>query len=472
MQNGSSDPTKSTNLVSHDEMQNSPLEETGSTLPENTSQNSPVTTSQSSTNMQLPLHVLAPSSGLQASLDNGNQSGQNLDVPGTMESVVTQQSQAVLLFPDSLSVSQPQSGQDSGEKNKIQNELLQEQIKLYKEKQSQLAQLQSQIESLLKGKVSGTSVGGNPAVFNNETSLTVNTTSHLMNNPEVSNLEYKRQTRSKDLTPKPESTLLTDIDLDLNSNNTVKSTEDRVAGCPSTPPVVAQQQSPTQGTPQPTITPLILRNSSVHDFQEKNSGETEFKSGFNSQNEHVEVKKDQVLPPLWTPLALKSVAKQQRHSNTQETKSEPKESDFIQKNGSTASPDRQVLSETNQQIEKTEKENIQEICGLKTPPSCKKRSAFKKVCGTGLTPVVGSLSLRANSDKKFSYHEDVGSKSLLKSQVLRMANERYLEALLDNEVELYTCRLTVDHSPTDNRCYNPVAKTLLEGDDLVSTNAI
>ena len=75
-----------------------------------------------------------------------------------------------------------------------------------------------------------------------------------------------------------------------------------------------------------------------------------------------------------------------------------------------------------------------------------------------------SPSMQSATKKERAYHRTIGQ-SLLSSTA-----RKFHEALLDEECALYACRLQTKFSPRPHvsRCTNPVAKTLLEGDGLVS----
>ena len=76
-----------------------------------------------------------------------------------------------------------------------------------------------------------------------------------------------------------------------------------------------------------------------------------------------------------------------------------------------------------------------------------------------------SPSMQSAAKKERTYNSRTIGQSLLSSTA-----RKFHEALLDEECALYACRLQTKFSPRPHvsRCTNPVAKTLLEGDGLVS----
>lgn len=462
--------SENTVLENHDEMQDAPFKETGSTLAIVTSHNALGT----SVDMQLPLGVLAPGSSAEPVFDNGNQEGQNLDLPASEANRVTHQSQTVVFCPDSLSVpvSQLNLGQDHTETwaNKTQNELLLERIKLCKEKQLQLAKLQSEFERFVQ---TGSLVPGDHVH-----SASTNTRAEASDNRCVTNAEYMMQNVSSELAAvNTLEALYSDVDLDVNSNMTVRSPE-----AVSNPDLTGSFEKLDSDS---NIASCFLRNTfskgeSYQDSVDKETASSQQPIALEltaeqtvltektKQFEHykpISSTLDDIVTPLWTPLALKSVAKHQKELSQSDDISqklnEPPKSKTLE-----SSTDRQVLSE-NTFHEISSEDFSKNGTGLKTPPPCKGPSAFRKLGRTGLTPVMGSMSLRANIDEKKIPLMDEKCKSCPASQVLQAANERYLQALLDNEVELFTSRLVFKQTSAI-RCYNPVAKVLLEGDDMVS----
>ena len=498
LQDGILESTAPTTIENHDEMQDNSPQETGSPSPTDTSHSSLASTTHNPSNMQLPLCVPAPSSGNGICSDNGNKPGQNLDIPGTVASGVSQQRATESLSPDSLTMTQHHSGQNFEHipASKTHNEFLHEQIKLFKEKQIQLAKLQSQIESLVRVQAT-TKL---PVSVDNVNNVNVDAVFQATDNAVVTNTEYMKQTVTRDITEATQgATIFTNVDLDLNSNMTVKSTNadkrrdhaHSPGGMDNSPVVYGGHTSdfttPVKQTPlEDALTPFILRNPSISsqgqdvEFKVHSDGSSVCHTPVNTvklgsynsvkgpeldSNIDIDTKPDITVPPLMTPMAMKFLARQQKgevlkpadvvtNLNENVTNTTTIENEDIS--------DGQALSWDNS-------ESVLESRGLKTPPSVKRTSAFRKLGQSGLTPVVGSMSLRANSTKKSSSGEK-GTKrkngGVIKGHMLQLANEHYLEALLDNEVELYTCRLVWEPAATI-RCYDPVARTLLEGDDMV-----
>ena len=98
------------------------------------------------------------------------------------------------------------------------------------------------------------------------------------------------------------------------------------------------------------------------------------------------------------------------------------------------------------------------------PTSACFRSAFHPVPRSGLSPNVGSLSLRGNIEGSGSYRQD----NNINHTVIQAANDRFQEAMLDDEVSRYFRLGLLDARSPVQRCYNPIAKTLIEGDEMVS----
>ena len=91
-------------------------------------------------------------------------------------------------------------------------------------------------------------------------------------------------------------------------------------------------------------------------------------------------------------------------------------------------------------------------------------SAFQPVRPSRLTPDIGSLSLYGNMQANNGnprYHSKNGP-------ILHVADTRYEEAMLDEEVARYFRQGLLEVSPGWGLCDDPVAKTLLGGDDMVS----
>ena len=90
-------------------------------------------------------------------------------------------------------------------------------------------------------------------------------------------------------------------------------------------------------------------------------------------------------------------------------------------------------------------------------------SAFHPVRRSGLSPDVGSMSLLGNME---GFRGERQNNNLNRS-VLQAANNRFHEALLDEEVTRYFMQGLLG-SRSLARCDNPIAKTLQEGDEMVS----
>lgn len=88
-------------------------------------------------------------------------------------------------------------------------------------------------------------------------------------------------------------------------------------------------------------------------------------------------------------------------------------------------------------------------------------SAFQPVRPSRLSPAMGSLSLYGNCEAVGSPLHDCNSKNTFGQQIV---NGRFMEALLDEEVAHYFRQGLLE--TMSRRCGNPVARTLLEGDDM------
>lgn len=184
------------------------------------------------------------------------------------------------------------------------------------------------------------------------------------------------------------------------------------------------------------------------------------------------------VPPLWTPLALKEASVDQQNST-------PKlcDNDIQTCTSQVAAIDLSVKRPIDD-----ENLNFQNVTDLAIrtgdrsvsplPTSCHHQgftpiSAFSHVRSVGShlddNKNVGSLSLRANT---FSSPVSLSSKKKrlsLRRTITSVTGDRYQEALLDEECALYSCRLQTVATPACiGRSYiNPVAKMLLEGDEMV-----
>ena len=184
---------------------------------------------------------------------------------------------------------------------------------------------------------------------------------------------------------------------------------------------------------------------------------------------------DFVAPPVWTPLAMKSVACRDKREPLQAWPMTHLVPEVGEKNTET-NKGLVPLPLLEEQVFTSEVEQENSVIKSKTkndqtPPS-KQQSAFRKVANrSGLSPSVGLLSLRGNSGTKSRHrhkvpaHEKRPPMSLV-GRVLQLADERFASALLDDEVERFACRLVMHHVGK-SRCSDPVAKILTEGDDMV-----
>lgn len=184
------------------------------------------------------------------------------------------------------------------------------------------------------------------------------------------------------------------------------------------------------------------------------------------------------VPPLWTPLALKEASVDQQNST-------PKlcDNDIKTCTSQVAAIDLSVKRPIDD-----ENLNFQNVTDLtiKTgdrsvsplPISCHHRQGFTPISAFSHVRSashlddnknVGSLSLRANT---FSSPVDFSSKKKrlsLRRTITSVTGDRYQEALLDEECALYSCRLQTMATPgcIGHSYINPVAKMLLEGDEMV-----
>ena len=183
------------------------------------------------------------------------------------------------------------------------------------------------------------------------------------------------------------------------------------------------------------------------------------------------------VPPLWTTLALKEASVDQQNST-------PKlcDNDIKTCTSQVAAIDLSVKRPIDD-----ENLNFQNVTDLTIKTGDRSVSSLPISCHRqGFTPIlafshvrsashldnnknVGSLSLRANT---FSSPVDLSSKKKrlsLRRTITSVTGDRYQDALLDEECALYSCRLQTVATPACiGRSYiNPVAKMLLEGDEMV-----
>lgn len=528
-------------------MQDNPHQEKTRSSPTKDTHVTTLTDSQKSLdNMQLPICLTGSGSAYSASTSGSiNVENQLQDEDPCLkadDTLVSHSRTFAQLDTDSLLVSQRELGQHHSNvlANTTQNEFLQKQIELFEEKKRQLTQLQMQIQKqLFKASDSG------PLSFEDELDNVVlphrSTTEqfqhekrhartaddNLMEQVKLHNHHFGKNLNNSNVDIKNTSHTSTQgifvsgqVNLDLNSNvtgteNTYDLPKEETKEKPSSPIVHSANifsgtlkthlfSTPTQSKftswVEEDITPFILKNKSDDDKtfgeNENNKRRLEFEGvQFNEKDaveRHTSSEKGLVSVPLWTPLAMKTVAKQQTVEKAQRghqfvenapsfdfsdngnAKSECKpkiEFDAKSEIDTSVKNNEPVLGKSvglvpSEKTENVVKETSHEQCP-QTPP--KKKSAFCAVGRTGLTPVVGSLALRANTSTSYEKSGIQQSQSL-HSSVLRVANERYLEALLDDEVALFMCRLSPGRITGKRRefCRDPVAKILLHGDDMVS----
>ncbi|KAL4221921.1 hypothetical protein ACF0H5_017973 [Mactra antiquata] len=487
-------------------------------------------------NMQLPVCTVTGSSVQQAentTSDRISGTSPNNGDPclSVCESIVSHPSNFVqLTSSDSLLVSQPESGQHHSNNvlaNTIQDEFMLQQ--LLQEKKRQIAQVQKQInQHLLKGgahiEVKGTEnvvvardtnldnealIGSvvhacsttdvkseNVDVINNERTCKKLDNQKLNDEMLLCSLECKNDNITQGFLARNE------VNLDMNSNITVANTvntNEQLQGANTDPAltVIPDVRTPTQQQStdfvhqnigdDDIVTPVLTKTKQVKDLYTPDTGT--FISGRDSKLHDVQgvgTSPGQITEanaPIWTPLAMKSVAKRQNPISKSDNSvifdaanSECCDYSF-NFTGDSMIDNKGICSKSDENLPhglapceaiKVEPTDIAPIQTYpKTPPSNRK-SAFRRVAKSGLTPVVGSLSLRGNSGmkaekrsaKNIAFHDEC---------VLRMANGKYLQALIDDEVELYMCRLSPgDTGLSDRRdyCWDPVAFTLTFGDKM------
>ncbi|XP_060585107.1 uncharacterized protein LOC132741043 [Ruditapes philippinarum] len=511
----------------HYAMQDSPNQEKTTSSPDKNTHVTTLTNSLNSlNNMQLPVCLTGSSSTHSASpsggIDNENQPDITDCCSNADHTLVSHQTTSFAqLESDSLLVSQQEVGQHKSNvlANKTQDEFLQKQIELFNEKKRQLAKLQMQIQEQLYKASDVEPVSSHHDAFsvglvqstaeeqsanrNENRQKDCNTLTEQVDNQHFSrNLNVLNQ----DFTYKSDTltqgiNVSRQVNLDLNSNVTVSddtfenlhnvNVKENLSAPSLHPPdhfsgtqnEIEVFCTPTQQRvrleEEENITPYILKpKSNLKEVTETGEGWNQLDVG--SQLLNLSDENEKIGVPLWTPLAMKTVAKQQAVGDNfdifsiENTKRDIKsETDIIAKSeidisviNSEHSGDRvNGLVPNTSIIESSTKSGV---CGEqcpKTPPN--KRSAFRSLSSSGLTPVVGSLSLRGNTDVKFETCRMHQSDSL-HNCVLRAANERYLEALLDDEVSLFMCRLSPGNGLKKGRdfCHDPVARILLGGDDM------
>lgn len=519
-----------------DAMQDNPDYEESTATPK-ISNNATVARSPSSCdNMQLPVCVagssVQQSENTTSSIELGTSPKDGDPCLKVHESIVSHPSNLVQLSSDSLLVSQQELGQHHGNvlANTMRDEFLQKQIQLFKEKKRQLAQIQKQInQHLLKGShselerseygletnleldnVAPTLVSPcepteitseNVEFTDNENSLKKLDNQKLDDDIDMCNLECKNGNFSQGILASNE------VNLDMNSNITVSNTVNANEQLQSadyyttSSPASETLSTPNQHTACSTIqnnddenlTPFILKTKSFVKTPDSTNVDSILGRDRKSQNLRENIDKScqpmETNAPIWTPLAMKSVAKQQRatcfNDKSNDTiitdaNSECCESmtkfaeDKFDLNAKNVDNTGLVLNEDktpslglapNEDSNDCTEVVVSNQSYPQTPPN--RKSAFRSLGNSSLTPVVGSLSLRANSETKRD--KTTFKSDALHSGVLKIANERYLGALLDDEVELFMCRLSpgVSFSKGREYCYDPVSVTLMYGDEMV-----
>ncbi|XP_052807277.1 uncharacterized protein LOC128236452 [Mya arenaria] len=514
-------------VVHQDEMQDYSPREKSTSTPENTSHNSIVSTSShnSSVSMQLPVSILAPSSSNVVGHDlqpiNGNQFGKDSNLPGSSSEKcgVTQLAGSAMVGTDSHVVSQQNLGHGSqqtqqsanNDNNNNNEEILRLQIEQATEEKIllslEVAKLKAQLDTLSQNQNSENTEHGNSTSDREPLFVSYNTTAGDLN-ANVSNGEYERQFTA----PKISITSQGNNHRDFNSNMTVNTyieNASEVSGqltvCPTgSSPIMTGFSTPKRQYPTEeddiNLTPYILANPKHSDHTNNNGLNSD---QLMSQFAHVEnVPEKRTIdfedktqpdiysktsvqyaePPLWTPLAMKTVAKRYKQDNssgtndihgaTGETHEKNISNIDVSNTGGLVPPEKTLGPATESQEEifqnvvQKEMSDFNTAKGLKTPPSTKRHSAFRTIANkTGLSPSVGALSLKANTGNKKCGAVQKRLGTSLVSAVLRLADDRYLEALLDDEVELYACRLVLPIVGSD-RCCNPVSTMLTDGDDM------
>ncbi|XP_067650574.1 uncharacterized protein [Haliotis asinina] len=165
-----------------------------------------------------------------------------------------------------------------------------------------------------------------------------------------------------------------------------------------------------------------------------------------------------IMPPIWTPLALKVAASQSSpkgdDSNVPSLKLDEE---------SVCSDDREIPETSCEPSETCKRQcvEVSEQSRFRSLLQETKSSAFDQVVPASVTLVTSSLTsvtLSATSPLPAKQARHVPSDS-----------DIYLDALLDDECALFTCRLQTffrDVSEPERGVQDPVARTLMEGDDM------
>ncbi|XP_052256786.1 uncharacterized protein LOC127861990 isoform X2 [Dreissena polymorpha] len=219
------------------------------------------------------------------------------------------------------------------------------------------------------------------------------------------------------------------------------------------------------------LAPSMLRKSS----SQGNSGDNKTSDLHSFQGQHsptpnklpckqnADKNLNSISPPLWTPLIMKSVAKQTYIAKT--GNKEDISNTFVKKDHIV---EKQVLDITDGQAvlgcdnELSTSDDKSGIC-MQTPPSAKRKSAFHRYDNRcGLTPTIGALSLRANVETRKRRPLDKKWHELNQLTELYLA---YQEECVNREVERLSMLWRGPECLMD-RCPDPVARILQEGDNM------
>lgn len=171
-------------------------------------------------------------------------------------------------------------------------------------------------------------------------------------------------------------------------------------------------------------------------------------------------------PPLWTPLALKEVSLDQQGVTQDICDNEIKTC-----TSQVAAIDLSVKRPTDDDL-LDEVEIIATCNNSVSPASVSYQSAFKRVTSPSRHSSdsnIGSLSLIGNMAPSPVDYSSKRKRLSLRRTVIAVPDEKYQEALLDEECALYSCRLQSIETPgcTGHDCTNPVARMLVDGDNMV-----
>ncbi|KAK3108723.1 hypothetical protein FSP39_014169 [Pinctada imbricata] len=194
--------------------------------------------------------------------------------------------------------------------------------------------------------------------------------------------------------------------------------------------------------------------------------------------------------PVWTPVALKSTAEFCKENNANSNEFLKVSDEPLDLSAKTRSCSKEVSFDVfdpmhmyNTAYRSAGTGSINRNINVKTVRSMTPNKTFTTQSAFKSLDTGSSIHLSAFSRIKSSPHKDVGSLSLvanfspafkrvtddtIRRNVLIHTNDQYQEALLDNECELYLCRLQ-RRSPCDGRGFmNPIARVLAEGDEMVN----